>query len=100
MTDSKIVVSHWPSSALGVGTQIKLISVDKGLEVLNENSGEIEFSEYFNGGKKTTTGEGIYLSRKKDLFMDSSKYIDPKEIIYLFKLKWFICYIFLLITAP
>jgi hypothetical protein len=33
------------------------------------------------------TGEGIYLSRNKDLFMDGSYYIDPREIIYLFKLK-------------
>jgi hypothetical protein len=24
------------------------------------------------------------------LFMDNSKYIDPSQIIYLFKLKWFI----------
>ena len=35
----------------------------------------------------STTGKGIYLSRNKDLYMDSSKYINPQEIIYLFKLK-------------
>jgi hypothetical protein len=34
-----------------------------------------------------TTGEEICLSRNKDMFMDGSNYIDPREIIYLFKLK-------------
>jgi len=67
---------------------LKLISDDKGLEAYSQNRQEIGFTKYFeNYYKKTTTGEGIYLSRNKDLFMDSSKYIDPKEIIYLFKLK-------------
>ena len=67
---------------------LKLISVDKGLEVYSENRQEIKFTTYFEGYyKQTTTGEGIYLSRKKDSFMNSSEYIDPKEIIYLFKLK-------------
>ena len=66
---------------------LKLISVDMGLEVYSENRQEIKFTTYFEGYKKTTTGEGIYLSRKKDSFMNSSEYIDPKEIIYLFKLK-------------
>ena len=67
---------------------LKLISVDKGLEAYSENRQTIEFTTYFEGYyKQTTTGEGIYLSRKKDSFMNSSEYIDPKEIIYLFKLK-------------
>ena len=67
---------------------LKLIYIDKGLEAYSENRQEIEFTKYFESYyKKTTTGEGIYLSRNKDLFMNSSKYIDPKEIIYLFKLK-------------
>ena len=34
-----------------------------------------------------TTGEEICFSRNKDLFMDNSEFIDPQEIIYLFKLK-------------
>ena len=34
-----------------------------------------------------TTGEEICLSRNKDMFMNGSNYIDPREIIYLFKLK-------------
>ncbi len=67
---------------------LKLISVDKGLEAYSQNRQEIEFTNYFKSNyKNITTGEGIYLSRNKDLFMESSKYINPQEIIYLFKLK-------------
>jgi hypothetical protein len=67
---------------------LKLISVDQGLEAYSENRQEIEFTRNFSSYYKyTTTGEGLYLSRNKDLFMDSSKYINPEEIIYLFKLK-------------
>ena len=67
---------------------LKLISVKEGLEVYGQanerNRFETRFDSYY---KNKTTGEGIYLSRNKDLFMDSSRYIDPKDIIYLFKLK-------------
>ena len=67
---------------------LKLISVKEGLEVYGQanerNRFETRFDSYY---KNKTTGEGIYLSRNKDLFMASSKYIDPKDIIYLFKLK-------------
>jgi hypothetical protein len=67
---------------------LKLISVDKGLEAYSETRQTIDFtSDYRSNYKYTTTGEGLYLSRNKDLFMDSSKYINPEKIIYLFKLK-------------
>jgi hypothetical protein len=67
---------------------LKLISVDKGLEAYSETRQTIDFtSDYRSYYKYTTTGEGLYLSRNKDLFMDSSKYINPEKIIYLFKLK-------------
>lgn len=75
---------------------LKLNSVDDeglGLEVQNHVTSPYELlylkTNYeFNGCRGcTTTGEGIYLSRNKDLFMASSKYINPKDIIYLFKLK-------------
>jgi hypothetical protein len=68
---------------------LKLISVNEELEVYGKANERNHFETWNNASyyKNTTTGEGIYLSRKKDLFMDSSKYIDPKEIIYLFKLK-------------
>ena len=39
---------------------------------------------YYGG---TTSGQGIYLSRNKDSYMESSNYINPDELIYLFKLK-------------
>ena len=62
---------------------LKLISIDKGLESYSENREVIEFTKYFQNYHETTTGEGIYLSRNKDLFMESSNYINPQEIIYL-----------------
>jgi hypothetical protein len=60
--------------------------------------GSIEaFSEYYervvmatdfdSDYRQTTTGNGVYLSRKKDTFMKESLYIDPSELIFLFKLK-------------
>ena len=67
---------------------LKLISVDQGLEAYSQTNQRNEFVTRFDSYyKKTTTGEGIYLSRNKDLFMESSEYINPAEIIYLFKLK-------------
>ena len=68
--------------------KLKLISWDKGLEGYSQKNQSVfmvhDFKSYY---KSTTTGEGIYLSRNKDMFMDSGDFIDPKEIIYLFKLK-------------
>lgn len=67
---------------------VKLISVNKGLEIYSQSSQRNHFVTRFDRyDKYTTTGEGIYLSRNKDLFMDNSKFINPEEIIYLFKLK-------------
>ena len=67
---------------------LKLFSVNQGLMAYSQyyerNQFVTSFQSYY---KSTTTGEGIYLSRKRDLFMDTSKYINPNEIIYLFKLK-------------
>jgi hypothetical protein len=34
-----------------------------------------------------TTGKGIYLARDKDKFMESGQYIDPRDMVFLFKLK-------------
>ena len=36
---------------------------------------------------KTTTGDEIFLSRNEDVFMPGARYVDPQELIYLFKLK-------------
>ena len=43
-------------------------------------------TNYYNNGS-FTSGNGIYLSRNKDSYMESSKYINPGNLIYLFKLK-------------
>ena len=68
--------------------KLKLISVNEGLEAFGHNNNEIRFINNFDSYYKyTTTGKGIYLSRNKDMFMDVSNYINPDEIIYLFKLK-------------
>ena len=63
-----------------------------------QEAGSIEaFSEYYervvmandfdSDYRQTTTGNGVYLSRKKDTFMKESLYIDPSNLIFLFKLK-------------
>jgi len=64
---------------------------------LQEVGGIEAFSEYYervvmatdfdSDYRQTTTGNGVYLSRKKDTFMKESLYIDPSELIFLFKLK-------------
>jgi hypothetical protein len=41
--------------------------------------------KYENG--EQTTPRGIYLSRRKDPFMNTSYYANPKDLIFLFKLK-------------
>jgi hypothetical protein len=37
--------------------------------------------------RQTTTGNGVYLSRKKDPFMKEALYVEPDQLIYLFKFK-------------
>lgn len=53
------------------------------------NNGNLKNNKYYghnyHGG--ITSGNGIYLSRNKDSYMESSEYINPKNLIYLFKLK-------------
>lgn len=44
-------------------------------------------SEFDSNYRQTTTGKGVYLSRKQDSFMPESLYIDPSDLIFLFKLK-------------
>jgi len=61
---------------------LQLQTVDK-LEYFP--NGSTSYDGYYYGG--TTTGNEIYLSRNKDSYMESSKYINPDELIYLFKLK-------------
>ncbi len=63
---------------------LKLISVDRGLEAYSQTYKRTEFVTQFNSYQKsTTTGEVIYLSRNKDLFnrygLDRSKMIEVSE---------------------
>lgn len=44
-------------------------------------------SEFDSDYRQTTTGKGVYLSRKEDNFMPESLYVDPSDLIFLFKLK-------------
>ena len=78
--------------------KVKLFSLEKLDVYVDQVEGEMKLKnenvvdangKWVNTYNKniTTTGKGIYLSRNKDLYMDSSKYINPQEIIYLFKLK-------------
>lgn len=61
-----------------------------GVEV--ESSGRFQMidgsrlDDYGSSGYKST-GQGIYLARDKDEFMDSGYYIDPANMVFLFKLK-------------
>lgn len=63
-----------------------------------QESGSIEaYSEYYEREvmamnfdsqyRQTTTGDGVYFSRKKDAFMKESLYVNPNGLIFLFKLK-------------
>lgn len=44
-------------------------------------------TEFDSEYRQTTTGKGVYLSRKKDSFMKESLYVNPNGLIFLFKLK-------------
>ena len=46
---------------------------------------QYRFTDYYYAG--TTSGNEVYLSRNIDSYMESSNYINPDELIYLFKLK-------------
>lgn len=68
---------------------MQLNLVNEGVEVFNDTSkreSSFASSAYYNDSR-ITTGNGIYLSRNKDIFMDASRYVDPSEVIFLFKLK-------------
>ena len=72
--------------------KLNLYSPEEGLDAyslndqgIKKNEGKRRFDNYYYN--YTTTGEGIYLSRNKDAYMDISNFLNPEEIIYLFKLK-------------
>jgi hypothetical protein len=53
------------------------------------SDGQLQNNSYYGSSSYggITSGNGIYLSRNKDAYMESSKYINPQNLIYLFKLK-------------
>lgn len=61
-----------------VGVQVKRAS---SVEMITQE----ELNDYDNVYK--TTGKGIYLARNKDKFMDGTYYLNPSELIFLFKLS-------------
>lgn len=76
-----------------VAGEMRLRKQDENMEKVEDFEEDLEIHNLEGGyldtydKNITTTGKGIYLSRNKDLYMDSSKYINPQEIIYLFKLN-------------
>jgi hypothetical protein len=48
---------------------------------------EVMASEFNSSYRQTTTGKGVYLSRKQDNFMKEALYVNPNALIFLFKLK-------------
>lgn len=71
--------------------KLNIFKEQKGLETAY--NGRLEFIEtdevgnYYTSGRYTTTGKGIYITRKKDAFMVEEKFLNPEELVYLFKWK-------------
>jgi hypothetical protein len=58
----------------------------KGIQV-SENGRTISLSDIKYASNFTSTGNGIYLARTKDKFMDGSYFLNPSEMVFLFKLN-------------
>lgn len=72
--------------------QLQRLKIDvrlpsKGLEVYDTDGDIRNTSNFESYYKYTTTGNGIYLSRKKDIYMEDSYYGNPEKMVFLFKLK-------------
>jgi hypothetical protein len=55
------------------------------LEMTRGGEPRVVVVEYHFGG--STTGNGLYLSRNKDSYMEASGYLDPRSLVFLFKFK-------------
>ena len=68
--------------------KLYLYSYSDGIETSRSDNSRIsltrDFTSYYN---RKTTGNGMYLSRNKDVYMNTSKYIKPEKLIFLLKLK-------------
>lgn len=70
--------------------QLKRLKIPliKGIDVYIYSGEKRNISTDFkriNDNTYKTTGEGIYLSRKKDVYMEGSRFINTENLIYLFK---------------
>ena len=68
---------------------LKLNDLGNGLEVISKDN-QINYINNFrndNYYSYKTTGDGMFLSRNKDIFMSEANYVNPMDLIYLFKLK-------------
>ncbi|MFM7629880.1 MAG: hypothetical protein ACKO44_10220 [Algoriphagus sp.] len=69
-----------------INTELK--DVDEGIEAFSEYYDRLVMATSFDSDyRQTTTGNGVYLSRKKDPFMKEALYVEPDQLIYLFKWK-------------
>lgn len=71
--------------------KINLFETSQGIELKDNDrilyAKDADDYNYFSLNGSKTTGEGIYLSRNVDIFMNKSNYINPSDVVYLFKLK-------------
>jgi hypothetical protein len=58
----------------------------KGIQV-SEAGKTISISDITYASNFTSTGKGIYLARTKDKFMDGDYFLNPSEMVFLFKLN-------------
>jgi hypothetical protein len=69
--------------------KVSILSSTEGVLLLtNDGEEELVSQQNFTYHKESkTSGNGLYIGRDKDSFMDSGYYIDPDNMIFLFKLK-------------
>ncbi len=69
--------------------KVRLFSSNEGvLLVTSDGEEELVSQQNFNyHEERKTSGNGLYIGRDKDPFMDSGYFIDPNNMIFLFKLK-------------
>ena len=69
--------------------KVRIFSSTEGVLLLtNDGEEELISQQNFNYHEESkTSGNGLYIGRDKDPFMDSGYYIDPENMIFLFKLK-------------
>ncbi|MHA8073759.1 hypothetical protein ACRZ9O_04430 [Aquirufa sp. HETE-40SA] len=69
--------------------KVSILSSSEGVLLLtNDGEEELVSQQNFTYHEESkTSGNGLYIGRDKDSFMDAGYYIDPDNMIFLFKLK-------------